>query len=106
MRKEGITLFFTKLAITNIRKNSKTFLPYLLACTFTVAIFFILRSVSIQPELADMAGGRSLKLLLSATVYIAAFFSVIFIFYTNSFLMKQRKKEFGLYNILGMEKRN
>lgn len=81
-------------------------MPYLLACTFTVAVFFILQSVSIQPELADMAGGRSLKLLLSATVYIAAFFSVIFIFYTNSFLMKQRKKEFGLYNILGMEKRH
>ena len=51
-------------------------------------------------------GGRSLKLLFSATVYIAAFFSVIFIFYTNSFLMKQRKKEFGLCNMLGMEKRH
>ncbi|MCM3443229.1 FtsX-like permease family protein [Metabacillus halosaccharovorans] len=98
--------FYVKLAITNIRKNGKTYYPYILTCMGTVSMYYIMHFLSLNEGLDNMAGGNSLKTILNLGTYVVAIFSVIFLFYTNSFLVKRRKKEFGLFNILGMEKKH
>lgn len=95
-----------KLAASNIRKNRKTYLPYLLACIGMVAMYYIICSLSINEGLDNTLGSDSVRYLLSLGAWVTAIFAAIFLFYTNSFLMKRRKKEFGLFNILGMEKKH
>lgn len=97
---------YPKLAVTNIKKNSKMYLPYILSCIFTIAMFYVLVDLAYNPGIKDMPGGDSIQPMLATGVMVMAIFSGVFIFYTNSFLIKQRKKEFGLFNILGMEKRH
>lgn len=94
--------FYARLALTNIKKNSKTYLPYILTCIGVVAMFYMIGSLANNPGV----GEGNVSAVLKMTVWVTGFFAIIFIFYTNSFLMKRRKKEFGLYNILGMEKRH
>lgn len=98
--------FYAKLALINIKKNRKTYFPYILTCIGTIVMYYILHFISVNEGLDQMSGGASLKNLLGFGTYVIAIFSVIFLFYTNSFLIKRRKKEFGLYNILGMEKKH
>ncbi|KAA0546296.1 ABC transporter permease [Bacillus sp. BGMRC 2118] len=98
--------FYTKLALTNINKQRKTYIPYILTCIITIAMFYMMHFMSGNPGLNDMSGGNSLRVILNLGNIVIGFFSVIFLFYTNSFLMKRRKKEFGLFNILGMEKKH
>lgn len=95
-------LFFPRLAADNIRKNAKTYVPYIITCTVTVMMYYLVKSLSCNPALEDMGLG-ALMLVGSGVV---ALFALIFLFYTNSFLLKRRKKEFGLFHILGMEKRH
>ncbi|XWX62631.1 ABC transporter permease [Desulfitobacterium sp. AusDCA] len=99
-------MFYPKLALMNIKNNGKTYFPYLLTCIGTIIMFYIMHSISINDGLNHMAGGNNLKFILDLGNYVIAIFSIIFLFYTNSFLIKRRKKELGLYNILGMEKRH
>lgn len=99
-------LFYPRLAAINLKKNSKTYLPYILTCIGTIIMYYIMFSLSRSEGLKEMSGGTDLKFVLTLGTYVVAIFAVIFLFYTNSFLMKRRKKEFGLYNILGMEKRH
>lgn len=96
--------FFAKLAASNIKKNSKTYIPYILTCVMTVAMFYIVKSLSMNPGLEKMIGGDTLTYTMFLGSIIVGLFAVIFLFYTNSFLVKRRKKEFGVFNILGMEK--
>ena len=98
--------FYAKLAVTNIKKNGKTYFPYILTCIGTIIMFYILHFISVNDGLNNMSGGDSLKILLNLGTYVIGLFSIIFLFYTNSFLIKRRKKELGLYNILGMEKKH
>ncbi|WP_346914812.1 ABC transporter permease [Clostridium sp.] len=99
-------MFYQKLAITNIKKNGKTYFPYILTCISTIAMFYIMHFISLNDGLNTMSGGTDLKMILNLGTYVIGFFSVVFLFYTNSFLIKRRKKELGLYNILGMEKKH
>lgn len=99
-------LFYPKLAVVNIKKNRKTYIPYLLTCIGTVMMFFVIRSLAFNSGLYELYGGGTVAMTLELGSQITAIFAVIFLFYTNSFLIKGRKKEFGLYNILGMEKRH
>lgn len=71
-----------------------------------VMMYYILSFLAVSPALSRMKGGATLSMLLPLGSGVIAVFSVIFLFYTNSFLVRQRNKEFGLYNILGMDKRN
>jgi putative ABC transport system permease protein len=98
--------FYAKLALTNIQKNGKTYYPYILTCIGTIAMYYIMHFISLNEGLEHMSGGDSLKSILHLGTYVVAIFSIIFLFYTNSFLIKRRKKEFGLFNILGMEKKH
>ncbi len=101
----GNKFFYAKLAAVSIRKNARLYLPYLLTCVFTVAAYYILAALSLNPGLENMVvGSQSTPTILSMGVAVVTLFAYVFIFYTNSFLMKRRKKEFGLYNVLGMGK--
>lgn len=96
--------FFSKLAASNIKKNGKAYIPYILSCVMTVALFYIVKSLSYNPGLKNMVGSSTMMTMMSMCSVIIALFAIVFLFYTNSFLMKRRKKEFGVFNILGMEK--
>lgn len=98
--------FFPRLAADNIKKNSKAYIPYILTCILTVTLYYIVRSLSLNPGLEKMAGDNIMSATLYLGSWIVALFAFIFLFYTNSFLVKRRKKEFGIFNILGMEKRH
>lgn len=99
-------VLYPKLAATNIKKNGKTYFPYLLTCILTVMMFYDLLLVSTNSALDTMPGASQLRLILNFAVTITGGFSAIFLFYTNSFLVRQRKKEMGLYQVLGMDKTN
>ncbi len=98
--------FFPQLAITNIGKNSRFYFPYLLTCIGTAAMFYMMCFIAHDKGLDSMQGADSLKSMLSFGTAVIGIFAAIFLFYTNSFLMKRRQMELGLYNILGMEKRH
>lgn len=98
--------FYAKLALNNIRKNSQTYAPYIMTCIATVMMYYINYSLAAHTGLSRISGGFTLKTILSFGVAIVGLFSLIFLFYTNSFLIKRRKKEIGLLNILGMEKKH
>ena len=97
---------YARLAADNIRKNGKTYIPYILACIVTAAMFYIVKSLSLNPGLNGMAGGNFLNTAMGLGSWVITVFAFIFLFYTNSFLMKRRKKEFGVFHILGMERRH
>lgn len=99
-------LFYPKLAAGNIKKNGKTYIPYIFTSILTVAMFYIIRSLSLNEGISSLVGADSIAVTLSLGSWIVGIFAVVFLFYTNSFLMKQRKKELGLYSILGMEKKH
>lgn len=99
-------MFYAKMAVNGLRKNKRTFLPYALASAGTIAIFYIILSISENPGLGNISGGVYIKTILPFGSVVIGIFSMIFLFYTNSFLMKQRQKELALYNILGMDKRH
>lgn len=94
--------FFPRLALSGIRKNRSIYYPYILTAVLTTAMMYIMGSL--QNVTIDYSGTLAFSLQLG--IVVTSVFSVIFLFYTNSFLMRRRKKEFGLYNILGMEKRH
>ena len=98
--------FYPKLAAGNMKKNARTYVPYMLTCIITVAMYYIVKSLSQNPGVEEMIGGGYLSELMFIGSHVVALFAVIFLFYTNSFLVKRRKKEFGVFNILGMEKRH
>lgn len=98
--------FYAKIALTNLKKNRQTCFPYLLTCIAMIMMFYIMSSLSTNSALNKMRGGATMKIVLIFGSVIVGIFAVLFLFYTNSFLVKRRKKEFGLYYILGMEKRH
>lgn len=100
------TGFYPKLALDGIRKNKRMYLPYILTCIGMVMMFYIIVFLQDSGVLYRLKGGNAIMEMLGLGQWVIAFFACIFLFYTNSFLMRRRKKEFGLYNILGMGKRN
>ena len=98
--------FYPKLAFSSMRKNKRFYLPYILTCIGMVMMQYIIVFLSVTPVFSKMPVAGSLQMMLGLGGYIIGIFSVIFLFYTNSFLMRRRRKEFGLYNILGMGKFN
>lgn len=99
------SLYF-KLAKTNLKENRKTYFPYMLACLCAVIMFYTMDCIALTEGLNSIRGADALKMILSYGVKVVAVFSIVFLFYTNSFLIKRRKKEIGLYNVLGMEKKH
>lgn len=98
--------FYPKLAVSGISKNRKLYIPYILTCAGMVMMFYIVSFLSQSHTVDKMRGGSIIQETLTLGCIIIAVFSLLLLFYTNSFLLKRRKKEFGLYNILGMGKHN
>lgn len=100
------TGFYLRLALDGIRKNRTLYKPYLLTCVMMTTVYYILGFLYRSNLVASMSGGGSLQLVLGLGTFVITAFSALFLFYTNSFLIRKRKKEFGLYNVLGMDKKN
>lgn len=97
---------YPKLAWEGIRKNKRLYVPYIAMGALMVMMFYLLRFLQDSPVIGVMRGAVTLSTVLSMGYAVIAIFSIIFLFYTNSFLIRQRYREFGLYNILGMNKQN
>lgn len=91
---------YRRLAASTLKKNARTYLPYLLSACGTVAVFYILAYLALD------SGSGTTAFVMQLGAIVVGIFALIFLFYTNSFLIKRRKKELGLYGILGMEKRH
>ncbi len=98
--------FYPKLAFDGIRKNKKMYLPYILTSIGMVMMYYIIIFLQFSQSIKDAVQSSTVTQILGLGSWVIAIFSCIFLFYTNSFLIKRRKKEFGLYNILGMDKHN
>ena len=100
---------YPRLAAQSLKLNRRFFVPYILSLVGNVAAFYIMSALVNDPGVADMTPGRAngyyyVQMMMSMGMFVAFAFSIIFVFYINGFLMKQRKRELGLYNILGMGK--
>ena len=101
-----MSFFYSKFALNNLVKNKKFIIPYVLSAIFTIMSFYILSSLAFGDNLDKLPNGiEATKQVLSFGIIVIALFSVIFLFYTYSFLVKRRVKEFGLYSVLGMTKK-
>lgn len=98
--------FYFKLALTNIKKNYRFFIPRILTESGLLGCFFIIFTLAQDERLSKVRGGSYLPMIMSFGSVVISILSFILVLYANSFLMKQRKKEFGLYNVLGMEKKH
>ena len=97
---------YLKLAASNLVKNRRLYIPHILAGMGLTAVFYIILTLAMDNMLGDIRGGAYLADIMPLGVAVMVVLSVIMVLYTNSFLMKQRQHEFGLYNVLGMEKRH
>ena len=91
---------YTKLAISNLKNNRKTYIPYVLTAILTVMMYYMMANLAANSPMNQEA----LQIILSLSVHVIEIFALIFLFYTNSFLIKRRKREIGVYHILGMGK--
>lgn len=98
--------FYPRLAWGGIVKNKRLYVPYILSASGVAAVFYIMFYLASGSFLDGMVGGTTAAQTLSLGVYVIVVFALIFLFYCNSFLVRRRYKEFGLYSILGMNKRN
>ena len=91
---------YGKLAITNLKNNRKTYVPYILMAVLSVMMYYIVGGMA----QGNNGLSKDVKMIMGYMNRLLMIFSVIFLFYTNSFLIKRRKREIGIYNILGMGK--
>ena len=98
--------FYPRLALVNLARNGQFYIPYLLTVMGTAAAYYIVRALADTPDLPNSSRYVYLSVFMSIGTFVIAVFAVVFLTYTNSFLMKRRKRELGLYNILGMGKRH
>ena len=98
--------FYRQLAKTNMKKNGKIYAPYILSVIAAVAMFYIIQSLALNPGFVNMLGFNTMNSILTFACWVVRIFLVIFLLYTNSFLIKQRRKEFGVYHMLGLEKKH
>ncbi len=97
---------YSKLALTSIKKNRVFYVPYIISAAIMVALFFIVAALTMDPYIQKIHGGETLTSLLMMGIPVLALLSILFLFYISSFIMKRRKKELGLYSVLGMEKKH
>lgn len=98
-------LYF-RMAARSLSSNRRFYLPYLISCVLCSVMMYVLPALTLDPALETLKGGESVRLTLAFGCVVMAVFSSVLLFYTASLVIKKRKKEFGLYNVLGMEKRH
>ena len=97
---------YFRLALNNLWKNRQTYLPFLMASTLLTFAVYSFLMITFNPGLSKVHGGMQFVTILDFGIVVIVLFTAIFLFYANSFLIKRRKKEMGLYSILGMEKKH
>lgn len=97
---------YPRLAFNSIQKNKRLYTPYILTCIGMIMMFYIICFIANADMAGKVFGDTIIHLIMTLGSIVMGVFSLVFLFYTNSFLIKRRKKEFGLYNILGMGKRS
>ena len=97
---------YLKMAINNIKQNRKFYIPYIVSAIGMVMVFYIMNYLSLYQGLNQMKGTQYIQTILFFGNIVIGIISIIFLFYINSFLMKRRKKEIGLYCVLGLEKKH
>lgn len=102
----GKRSFFPRLALVNLIRNSRYYGPYLFSCGALAAMYYILRFLTWNEVIQTVRGAAYLQVMMSIGCFVVALFSTVLLLYANSFVMKRRQKELGLYNILGLEKRH
>lgn len=96
---------FLKLVFDNIKRNKGTYIPYMIMCIFCISMTYMMFFITQSPDLDQaVPSAEEVSIIIFLGIWIIVIFSVIFLMYSNGFLMKRRQKEIGLYNILGMEK--
>lgn len=98
--------FYPKLAAGAVSRNKRMYLPYILTCIGMVMMYYIIVFLQNAEAISYLRGAATIRYILQLGGGVIAVFACIFLFYTNSFLIRRRKKEFGLYNVLGMGKKN
>ena len=98
--------FFPRLALVNLVRNGRYYGPYLLSCGSLAAMYYILRFLTWNEVIQAVRGAAYLQVMMSIGCFVVALFSAVLLLYANSFVMKRRQRELGLYNILGLEKRH
>ncbi len=98
--------YYSRLALTGVKSNRQLYLPFLLTSAITVAMYYIIDYLSVSDIVLSIRGGRTIAAMMTLGSYVMVLFAVIFLFYTHSFLIRRRKKELGLYNVLGMGKKH
>ena len=97
---------YARMAVQNIKKNHRFFIPRILTEAGLLGSFYIVYTLYKDERMSSVYGGNYLPFFMFIGISVVTLLSVILMLYTNSFLMKQRKREFGLYNVLGLEKRH
>lgn len=100
------TGLYSKIAAGNIKNNAQLYIPRILAEAGLLGCFYILFTLALDQRLSEALGGAYLEFFMMMGTVLIGLLSFILILYINRFLMKQRKSEYGLYNVLGMEKRH
>lgn len=98
--------FYPRLALVNLSRNGQFYLPYLLSCGGTAAMFYIVAYLTKSDLIANVRGAAYIQSLMALGCIIIALFSIVLMLYANNFVMKRRRRELGLYHVLGMEKRH
>ena len=102
--------FYPRLAWMGIKKNARLYVPYLLSCAFMTAMLYVIAYLAVTPALYTVngkvngSGTSAVAMTMSLGSFVVSVFIALFLFYTNSFLLRRRKKEFGLYSVLGMDR--
>lgn len=95
-----------KFALSYLQRSKQLYIPYFIAQTTAVAVYFIITITMWSARISDLVEGKSMQMIFQIGFYPMNFFIFIFIFYINSYLVKRRRREFGLYGVLGLEKRH
>ena len=95
-----------KLAISNLIKNRKLYYPFALSVILAVTISYLFYSLAFNPKIVDLRGASAIQFTLQLGLVVVTFASAIIVLYANSFVMKNRSKELGVYGMLGLEKRH
>ncbi|MCY7084875.1 ABC transporter permease [Streptococcus oralis] len=95
-----------KLAVSNLIKNRKLYYPFALAVLLAVTITYLFYSLTLNPNIGNIRGGTTIQATLGFGMVIVTLASAIIVLYANSFVMKNRSKELGIYGMLGLEKRH
>ena len=98
--------FYIRLAVSNIKKNKPVYYPFFLTNVLSVMIFYVMASIQNQTIIATLPGSYIFVQFIKVGVIMTGLFAGVFLLYTNGLLIRQRKKELGLYNIFGLEKKH